>query len=631
MATRYEFKPQRPIDSPDPAGYQAVITLHRTDDEPLALRCLVFSSARVLLPEDVVGADLVSRDGDLHRLQLPEPLAPGQTLEVTIDNPRDPLLKVTDWPYGLYGETSEGAHLALVIAATPLNWDAKPLPRPLPDTVTTVIPEPVSLRLAGPTFLCPTEMVVGTDQHGLMKTAWQSLFQTFASVVVVADVKRDVWPVNLLKAALPDGSYRLKVTAQGAELAASDAAGVHAGLATLVQWLAGGNVTPVLIEDAPRFQYRGLHLDVVRHFMPRQQIEKTLRMAALYKLNRFHWHLTDDEGWRLESTAFPQLTQRVAVRGPDRLMPPQMGSGAADHGGFYRQDEVQAVVALASELGVQVIPELDVPGHARALLRALPELVEAADTSTYRSVQHYADNVLNPGLDQTLTVLKTLLDETLALFPSAVIHLGSDEVPEGVWVNSPAAQQRVRALGLASVQDLHGWLMAELESHLMARGRRAAGWEEITQNQAVSARTIIYSWQGVSAGQAAAQAGHDVVLTPAQHCYLDLAYDAESAEPGYYWAGEIDLATVYGFAPEHGWDTKAPGQLLGLQACLWSELLAEPWQAEYMLLPRLPALAERAWSGRTVQDFSYFKQRLEAHQGLWQRAGWHYRAVELGW
>lgn len=624
-------------------GFSAEITLTNAGGEAVELGCLRFSLARILEPQDVTGALRLSRDGDLHTLTFDRTLAPGATLRCQLNNPRDRMVKFTDWPYGVYAETPQGALLSLDVRQPDIHWQIPPyeadsvINKAVQPAVETLVPQPTELTVLSERFDCPSVVCWGGAVDLLALSAddlatWAGLLVEFAGVSVRPDAD---WSVRFVaQAGLHDG-YRLTLSAQGATLEASQRAGALAGLASLVQWLGGGQVCAAVIEDQPRFAYRGLHLDVVRHFVSLGQVCKVLRLAAVYKFNQFHWHLTDDEAWRLEIKAYPELTAHTAVRGRGRIMPPQMGTGAEDHGGFYTQEDVRAVVKLAGELGINVMPEIDVPGHARALLRALPELQEAEDQSVYRSVQHYSDNVLNPALPATWRVLYTVLDEVMQLFPSVDIHLGSDEVPKGVWQHSPAAQAKARVLGLQDVTALHGWMMRELENYLQRHGRRAAGWEEITVDHAVSRQTTVFSWQGVEAGQRAAQLGYPVVMTPAQYCYLDLSYNTDQAEPGYYWAGETDIAKAYGYEPLSGWGdgdvAVAQQRVRGMQACLWSELLAEPEHIEYMLLPRLLAVAERAWSAPEVTDVADFVRRCRQHTALWQRAGWCYRAEQLGW
>ncbi|MDX1269557.1 MAG: family 20 glycosylhydrolase, partial [Oceanisphaera sp.] len=290
----------------------------------------------------------------------------------------------------------------------------------------------------------------------------------------------------------------------------------------LLQWILAGSQPGATLAGTPAFAYRGVHLDVVRHFFLAATVQGWLDILALLQFNHFHWHLTDDDGWRVPSEAYPELARIAAWRGHDLPVCPQMGSGSEPYGGLYTPDDIRDTVSLARDLGITVVPELDIPGHARALLIALPELVEPDDTSVYTSVQHHHRNVINPALPKTSEVMKTLLDEWCTLFPGPLFHLGSDEVPDGVWQRSPAAQTWSEQNG-HPVDALHGAFMAEMEREVQARGKTVVGWEEIRTGQAVSTDTWVMSWQGIEAGQAAAEAGHPVIMTPAHHCYFDLA------------------------------------------------------------------------------------------------------------
>lgn len=615
------------------------LTCHESanaQDDPI--ETLWFSTPHLFNADSFQGATLSARDGDLHGLTLDTPLYPGENRSIKVRNNHSAMPKYTDRPYGVFGRTRSGQVIPATVHGPTLYWDHRPDPVAQPELATALIPCPARLEpRAGETFPRPETIHWQADTavalDGFDIAHWQITAQTFARFSLST---QQGWPLSVrTDSKRSPGSYQLDIHTDGGELIAADTAGLHAALSTLIQWFGGKRVQAASLEDSPRFTYRGLHLDVSRHFVPLDEVKRIVRLCALYKINHLHWHLTDDEGWRLEIKRYPQIIERVAWRGPDRIMPPQMGTGGEPHGGYYSQEDVRAVVEMARKLGITLVPEIDVPGHARALLRALPELVETADSSQYQSVQHYDDNVLNPALPETWSVITGILDEVVALFPDTAIHLGSDEVPEGVWEQSPAAQEKARELGLPSVRALHGWFMRALEDYCWSHhGRRVSGWEEVITDQAVSHHTTVYSWQGVDAGREAAELGYSVVMTPAQHCYFDLAYTDQAADPGYYWAGTVSTGDAYLFEPFAGMedtDASVRQQIRGLQACLWGELLDHADKRAFMLLPRLPALAERAWSGAERRDLEDFLGRCRTHQSLWQADGWHYRAPELGW
>ena len=322
----------------------------------------------------------------------------------------------------------------------------------------------------------------------------------------------------------------------------------------------------------PRFGFRGIFLDCARHFHTPATIKRLLKLMSLYKFNRFHWHLTDDEGWRLEIKAFPALTDVGAWRGHDLAIGPQLSGGAEPYGGYYTQSEVKELVSYASELGITVIPEIDIPGHCHAAIKALPELlVEAADHSRYLSVQHFDDNVLNPALPGTYRFLEAVLDEVCELFPGPQIHMGGDEVPTGVWTDSPACQQLMAEQGYSDCRELQGHLLRHCQRYLADKGKRMIGWEEILHGDKVSRNAAVCAWTSFQAGLDAAAAGYPVVMAPAQSLYLDLAWSQDIHEPGLYWAGTLNLEQVYACDPAPA-DFHANDNILGVLSPLWSEL-----------------------------------------------------------
>ena len=419
------------------------------------------------------------------------------------------------------------------------------------------------------------------------------------------------------------GAYEIEVSPVHIDVRGGDPAGFLYAGATLVQQLAlecdGPAQLPCAhIVDEPRFAYRGLMLDCARHFHRREVIFKLLDLMALYKLNYFHWHLTDDEGWRIEIEAYPELTRVGAWRGAEEVLEPQFGSGPDRYGGYYTREDVRAVVAYARARQITVIPEIDIPGHSRAALKSLPELlVEEADRSTYCSAQLYSDNVLNPALPGTYEFLHKVLDEVCELFPGPYVHLGADEVPSGVWLQSPACQALMRAEGYETAWDLQGHLLRNLQSYLAGKGRVLLGWEEAAHGDKLDHSAIICAWSGIASAAQTAALGHRVIACPAPFAYLDLAWDDSIEEPGFHWAGTANLETCYAYEPEaHGQGADFAQQLLGIQSLLWSELVASPERLDYMLFPRMLAIAEVAWSPRGSKDWDDFQSRVSSQHTL---------------
>ncbi|WP_413113722.1 family 20 glycosylhydrolase [Thaumasiovibrio sp. DFM-14] len=415
------------------------------------------------------------------------------------------------------------------------------------------------------------------------------------------------------------GSYQLDVTAEQVLIRASDERGFFAAVASLLQLVPLSSDTHeafslpcVAIQDAPRMDYRGMMLDCVRHFHSVDKVKQLINQLARLKFNTFHWHLTDDEGWRIEINAYPALTNIGAWRGPHEVLPAQYSHLTERYGGFYTQQEIREVVAYASARGITVIPEIDIPGHSRAAIKALPELLhDADDRSDYTSVQHFHDNVLSPALDGTYTFLRTVLDEVCELFPAPYVHMGADEVPEGVWRKSPRCQTLMSELKYTDPKELQGHLLRFVEQYLAQKGRRMLGWEEVVHGDKVSTDTVVYSWQSEQAALECIEKGHDVVLQPGQSLYLDMVQSDSVDEPGLNWAAILPLEKVYHYDPLANIPIEKQHKVLGVQVALWSETVVDEATFDYLLYPRLFAAAEVAWS--ESRQWYQFLHKLNNH------------------
>ncbi|MNC06009.1 Beta-hexosaminidase [compost metagenome] len=436
--------------------------------------------------------------------------------------------------------------------------------------------------------------------------------------------------IHLVEAQLPQEAYQLVITPEEIRIRAAGEAGWRHGLVTLAQWaLQHGESLPCLeVEDAPRFGFRGIFLDCARHFHSIATLKRLLKQMSLYKFNRFHWHLTDDEGWRLEIKAFPQLTEVAAWRGHGLAVDPQLSGGPEPYGGYYTQSEVRELVAYSAGLGITIIPEIDIPGHCHAAIKALPELLrEEADSSRYLSVQYFDDNVLNPALPGTYRFLEAVIDEVCALFPGTQVHMGGDEVPTGVWTDSPACQQLMAEQGYTDCRELQGHLLRHCQQYLAARGKQMLGWEEILHGDKVSRDATIFAWTSFQAGLDAASAGYPVVMAPAQSLYLDLAWSPDIHEPGLYWAGTLNLEQVYLCDPAPA-DFHANDNILGVLSPLWSELITSRDRLDYMLFPRMLATAEVAWSDPARKAWDHFAARLPGQLQILDQLQVRYRVPQ---
>ena len=433
----------------------------------------------------------------------------------------------------------------------------------------------------------------------------------------------------------PEG-YRLRVRTDKIEIRGGGAAGVFYGLQTLRQLLPADSfrrahvkgvewMVPSLdIEDRPRFGWRGLHLDVARNFMPKESVLKFLDLMALHKLNSFHWHLTDDQGWRIEIKKYPRLTGIGAYRKDTMLVYSPPSYSGKPHGGYYTQDDVREVVAYAAALHITVVPEIEMPGHAQAAIAAYPELGNVSEPLEVFTKWGVNENVFNAE-DGTITFLQNVLAEVLELFPGKFIHVGGDEVPKKQWKDSPAAQAKMKKLGLKDEHELQSWFIRQMDTWLTARGRRLIGWDEILEG-GLAPGAAVMSWRGIEGGVAAAKAGHDVVMSPTSHTYLDFYQSREKQNEPHAIGGFLPLETVYDYEPiPAGLTAEQSKHVLGAQAQLWSEYIRDFQHVEYMAYPRACALSEVVWSARETRNLADFQRRLRPHLARLTRLDVNYR------
>lgn len=432
-----------------------------------------------------------------------------------------------------------------------------------------------------------------------------------------------------LDPAYPDPTregYRLVVAPRGITLTARSGAGLFYGTETLRQLLGPDGSAPIVtIDDAPRFPWRGMHLDVGRHFRDVDFVKRYIDLLARYKLNTFHWHLTEDQGWRLEIRKHPRLTEVGGCRAETvvaREFDPYRGDGVP-HCGFYTQDEVREVVRYAAERHVTVVPEIEMPGHSQAALAAYPELGCGPGPYTVWTTWGISEHIYCPS-ERTFAFLQDVLLEVMELFPSKFIHIGGDEAPKTAWQRSELAQQVMRRERLKDEERLQSWFIHRIDRFLSSKGRRLVGWDEILEGGLAPGATVM-SWRGMDGGIAAARAGHDVVMTPTSHLYFDYYQGDPRYEP-LAGGGMVTLERVYGYEPVPASLTRAQARhILGAQGNVWTEYMRDGAHVEYMAVPRLLALAEVVWSPREARDWDGFVSRLPAQFTLLDRLGMNYR------
>ena len=385
------------------------------------------------------------------------------------------------------------------------------------------------------------------------------------------------------------------------------------------------------IRDEPRFAWRGMHLDSSRHFWSIDEVKRYLDVMAMYKLNRFHWHLTDDQGWRIEIKAYPLLSQISCWREGTMVGRDFSSNDHIRYGGFYTQDEIREVVAYAAARGITVVPEIDLPGHMLAALAAYPELGCTGGPYAAWTRWGVSDQVLCVGKESTFEFLETVLSEVAELFPGEYIHIGGDECPKDEWKKCPDCQARIRELGLrdderfSAEQYLQNYVTKRIQDFLATKGKKVIGWDEILEGELAPGATVM-SWRGTAGAIQASAKGFDAILTPTSHCYFDYCQAEDASTEPLGIGGYIPLEKVYAMDPLEGIDPAGAHHILGVQANLWTEYIATPEHLEYMLLPRMLALAEVQWCPAGQRDWTRFQRVLHEHEfPVLDLAGYHYR------
>lgn len=502
------------------------------------------------------------------------------------------------------------------------------------------LPQKVALDSAEKAFkLNPRTRIVATDSaqqiNAQLFAEYISSLTGFTPKIVSNTPASDYIHLTTDPAESAD-AYTINVTADSVVVRGGSASGTFYGLQTLRKAIPGKAEADVLypagkISDAPRFAYRGAHFDTSRHFFSPDSVKIFIDMLALHNMNRFHWHLTDDQGWRIEMKNLPELAEVGSKRAGTVI---GNNTGEYDnipYGGYYTQDEVKEIIKYASDRHITIIPEIDLPGHMQAALAAYPEL--GCTGGPYEVWQRWgvSDDVLCAGNDSVYVFLDKVLDEITGIFPSEYIHIGGDECPKVRWKECARCQAKIKALGLRD--DKHSTAEDKLQSHVMkhaadrlaSKGRKAIGWDEILEG-GCDTTTVIMSWRGVQGGIKAAQAGHDAIMTPATYLYFDYKQSHDEGEPGAFYAAPLLLDKVYGYEPiPEDFTAEQAAHIIGVQGNTWCEYIPNFRHAQYMTLPRFAALSELQWSS-APKDFDAFLVRLSQLRKIYDAEGYNYNA-----
>lgn len=414
---------------------------------------------------------------------------------------------------------------------------------------------------------------------------------------------------------IPKEGYTLKINKKGVRIKGKTIEGVLNGYQTLLQIFSSkstqkGTLPFVKIKDFPALEWRGMMLDVSRQFFDKEKVKQYIDWLAAHKINIFHWHLTDDNGWRIEIKALPDLTLKGAWRGPGEVLLPSYGSGNKRYGGFYTHQDIQEVVAFAKARGVAIVPEIEIPGHSKAVIGSYPEIGCVTSEQT-KSVQGEVNNVWCVGREENYTLLESILEEVVDLFPFEYIHVAGDEVNTTTWKHCSKCTALMQQQGFTDAFQLQNYFFKRVEALIEKKNKKVIGWNEIVKGGQLSSNTAISAWQGVKYGMEAVKLGYKTVMIPGQYTYFDMAQS--DSERGHRWAGLIDTQKVYSFnpIPSKGLNSKEKKLIIGVQGALWSEYLDRPERfMEYQSFPRIAALAEIGWSQDKRKNWEGFYKRL---------------------
>ena len=517
---------------------------------------------------------------------------------------------------------------------------SQPLPNP---EAFSVIPCPNEVSLSQGAF---NVKGVAVSVDPALDEASQAAVQRFVSALETATgvkTKSGKALCFVLNANLAPEQYVIDIQPKAARVEASALNGFVYACETLKQMLpaaiygstvkadAGWVLPCAHIEDQPRFAYRGMHLDPCRHFFTIEETKRYLDVMAAYKLNRFHWHLTEDQGWRMEVKAYPKLTEVGAWRNGTVIKKDWGSNDGIRYGGFYTQEQMKEIVAYAAERGITVIPEVDLPGHMVAALAAYPQLGCTGGPYEVWTRWGVAPDILCAGNEEIYTFLEAVLTELIDIFPSEYIHIGGDEAfneEMGIpWDHCPKCAAKMKELGIKkgpmAKHYLQNYVTARMQDFLNSKGRKIIGWDEILEGNLAPGATVM-SWRGVSGGIEAAKKGFDAIMTPNSFMYFDYYQSEERDKEPFGIGGFLPVEDVYAYEPFEGLEESAQSHILGVQANLWTEYIATPEHLEYMLLPRMCALSEIQWCQAGKKDYYRFNQSLNHSFAMFDAMGLSY-------
>ena len=497
------------------------------------------------------------------------------------------------------------------------------------DNFVPIIPEPQKYQL-NKDFVIINNKSFRIEDEKLIKN-----FQEISSKLGVLFSKTEGMPIILQKTNYTEDQYSIIISKENIEIYFNDYGGKFYALMTLLQliFFYEDKLPICKIDDKPKFVWRGMHLDCARQYYTIKEIKKLLIYMSIFKLNRFHWHLTDNEAWRIEIKKYPNLTTEGSYRGYNKKIPPFYGSGYKKYGGYYSQDEIRELISYAKKLNIEIMPEIDLPAHSWTLLQVMPELREQSSNIISEDVGSYKNNTINPSLEKTRKFLSNILHEISDIFSFKYIHVGLDERPSNSWEGSPSIIKFMKDNKINSQEEYQDYYMNNLIKILKSKNKTTSAWNEAAVTPYIDHEVggsagkidkscLIFSWEHSNVAQEVTDKGFETVLCPGQKTYLDMAYNNSTNERGICWAATIEVKDIFEWDPLA--DIKNKNLVKGIQGQLWSETITDKKYLDQMINPRLATLSEIAWKGKSSRDWLHFRSTLLNSVKLLENFGWSY-------
>ena len=579
---------------------------------------------------DIEGGEIVKKIGRYYEINLQQ-----NEIILTLQRPRIGSYNLSCGPEGLFviGKNEEKLECNIIplrfeeaIAETDYSEYFEKVTNP-------IIPYPLNLKLKDK-FINITNLVFKIP---LIENSFFKIFNNFIKVTDIKFNTTNGHEINFVKKDLQDDEYKIFLNENSITIHYSDYGSKVYSIITLIQ-LVNFYKTKLplgLIEDKPMLKWRGMHLDCARQFYTIDEIKRLLDYMFFFKLNRFHWHLTDNEAWRIQLECYPDLTNIGAFRGYKELVPPFYGTGYDKNGGYYSNKQIQELIQYAKQLNIEIMPEIDLPAHSWTLLQIMPELRDTSSNIQSEDVGNYSNNTINPALEETYVFLKNILDEISALFPFNIIHVGVDERPKESWEGSPKVQLYMKSNKISSFDELQDVYMNNIIIILKNLKKTTAAWNEAAlppHNEIGSSGSagkidkscVIFAWEHPDVGLMSVRKGFKTILCPGHKTYFDMAHNNSTNERGICWAETIEVKDVFDWKPVKDYALNEKKNVLGIQGQLWSETITNKKYFDTMINPRLATLAEIAWCSESQRSWENFRSSLKNNLEILSKIGWKF-------